>query len=179
MNQIALENSTDFNDLFRGTAFKQVNFIQIVLKTSLFVLGIVGLLFASIVLLLFVPFAMWSMRSLNRRIKAHVQDIYELINTNEPHQLRKLHLETERARKQLRSFYKPIIDKNVITMGISSQLHFLYKTIEELEISLKRAAYPELNIEMNEEDIAFLEEAFEGIENDWSFEDLQGYEKLL
>ncbi len=90
------------------------------------------------------------------------------------------HLIIERNNKeylQLLNMNK-IIDKNPATMGISSEINKLVIQIVDLESSLKRAAYPNINKDLTVAELQELSAIFSDT-IDWKDENLDVYENYV
>jgi hypothetical protein len=136
---------------------------QIINLTTKFA-GLIGLLILSVILIIFIPFIYLFIRRTNNSVKKDLKPIYNWINQASESDLRYAHLELEKKNKLFRSILrkKKILDKNVLTMGISSQTNLLFTQLFNLEDTLKNAAYPKYDEELSDEDLNELLSVFEG-----------------
>lgn len=130
--------------------------------------GYLGLLILSIPLLLLMPLLTVYLWRFNKLVKRELKLIYDWINEASPAELRYFHLDIEKSTNLLRSLLakNKIIDKNIFTMGTSSQIYHWINQIFHLEDTLKKAAYPNYDDPLTDEDLNELLTVFEGAEID-------------
>lgn len=144
------------------------------------VAGIIGIFVVSLLVAIFIPIIYILMRFLNYRLKGLISEVYDWINNAEINELRAVHLEVERGIKKLNVYEdrKKLLDKNPLTMGISSQFNIFLQQFSDLESSLKRAAYPILHKDITKKELDSLKATFKN-PSDWDDEELNVYEAYL
>jgi hypothetical protein len=149
------------------------------LKAKYF-LGLLGVILISIPFLIISPIFHIVLRSANKRLQQQLKDVYNWMNDASMSELIDAHLIIERNNKeylQLLNMNK-IIDKNPATMGISSEINKLVIQIVDLESSLKRAAYPNINKDLTVAELQELSDIFSDTIN-WKDENLDVYENYV
>lgn len=145
-------------------ADKVVGGLYSVLRLTTKFAGLIGIVVLSVPLLLVIPFVYFYLRHANASIKKGFKEIYDWINTACESDLRYAHLDIERRNERFRTLLNKnkLLDRNVLTMGVSSQTNLLISQFFALEDALKNAAYPNYDNELSQADLQELAELFEG-----------------
>ena len=95
-------------------------------------------------------------------------------------ELIEVHLMVERKNSEYKKLVKmnKLIDRNPATMGLSSELNKLILKILDLELALKKAAYPSIDKNLSEQEINELKDIFSD-STDWQDDSLDVYEKYV
>lgn len=157
------------NDLNR-LAFKFVDYL----------LGIVGIIIFTIV---FFPITLvaliiaWSLLHYTiKKINIAKKDIYNDINTSTQKKIIESHLDVERAKMELLRIQNvKFSDDFFLLRPLNKKYIQLIQTVEDVEITLKNAAYPKLNKPINKEQFIRLKETFSDAK-DWHDPNLDIYQ---
>jgi uncharacterized membrane protein YciS (DUF1049 family) len=155
-------------------------FLYTAQKKSQFVLGILGVLLVSGVFLVIAPFLHLIVRIANKRISKQLKFIYNWMNDATSKELIEAHLMVERKNSDYKKLVKmnKLIDRNPATMGLSSELNKLILKILDLELALKKAAYPSIDKDLSEQEVNELKDIFSE-STDWQDDSLDVYEKYV
>jgi len=159
-----ISTSHKVDELFDTYLTKLIDAVyQAIIITSKFA-GYIGILILSAFLIFIIPFLHFYLWRSNIKIKKKLEPIYNWINEAKPSELRYVHLEIERNNNLLRRVLSKnkILDKNILTMGVSNQANLIICKFFSLEETLKSAAYPSYDIPLKEDDIKELVSIFEG-----------------
>jgi uncharacterized membrane protein YciS (DUF1049 family) len=149
-------------------------------KKSKYVLGLLGVLLVSGLFLIITPFFYLIVKIANNRINKQLKSIYNWMNKATTKELIEVHLMVERKNSEYKKLVKmnKLIDRNPATMGLSSELNKLILKILDLELALKKAAYPSIDKNLSEQEINELKDIFSD-STDWQDDSLDVYEKYV
>jgi|GEM_PF-2842453 len=156
--------SSEIDNIVDTYATKVINGLYLIITSTSKLAGLIGVVLISIVLLLFMPLVYLYLRHTNNVIRRKLLPVYNWINEASESELRYAHLEAERKSKQFKRILrkKKLLDKNILTMGVSSQTNLLISQIFHLEDTLRNAAYPNYENKLTDQDISELVSIFEG-----------------
>jgi len=179
---MATASNTYLNQLDLGFEVEKrvTNSLYLLQHSSKLFLGLLGLILISIPLLALVPLIYGLLVYSNRKLDKQLDAVYNWINTAPTEDLVNAHLIVERKNKGYKSIRRKnmVIDKNPLTMGVSSISKKIINKHFELESALKKAAYPKIDQEISKENLEELSNLFAGV-NDWQDESLDVYENYI
>ncbi|SMD42185.1 hypothetical protein SAMN00777080_0725 [Aquiflexum balticum DSM 16537] len=156
-----------------------INVLATVIRWAEIFAGIIGVVLISIPSLFFIPILYIYLVKLRNDISKETAKIYESINNSDPKELIDIHLAIEKLITQMKELLqsKQTLEKVFFTKGIAKQMDKIFNNLSDLEKTLKKAAYPDLNTELSKEDIQYFQENIspEG----WDDEDSNVYEQYL
>jgi len=156
-----------------------IHLLATVIRWAQIFAGILGVVAISIPSILIIPFLYIFLVKLGNDISKETAKIYETINKAKPKELIDIHLAIEKLITQMKELLqsKQTLEKVFFTRGIAKQTDKIFNNLSSLEITLKKAAYPELNSELSKEEIQYFQENIspEG----WDDENSNVYEQYL
>lgn len=141
------------------------------------ILGLIGLIIA-IPLLFVLSIIGWIfMLSLNYRIERDLTDYNTLINAWDDRKKIEEHLSLEKAVKRLNGLMKQANSKKFIINPVTKQTIIFAENLSQMEQTLKRAAYPNIDKPITKEETEYLISVFERSDcEDWKHESAISYE---
>lgn len=141
------------------------------------ILGIIGLVIAIPILFLLSIVGWMFMLSLNYRMERDLVEYNTLVNTWDERKKMEEHLELERSVRKLGGLMKRANSRKFIINPVTKQAVIFYQNLLTMEKTLKKAAYPDLEKPLTEEETEYLLKVFQGTEcEDWKDESAMSYE---
>lgn len=156
-----------------------INLFAAVIRGAQIFAGLIGLVAVSILSIFIIPFLYILLFKLRSDISKETASIYENINKAKPKDLIDIHLAIEKLIIQMQDLMesKQTLEKLFFTRGLANQMDKIFTNLSALEKTLKKAAYPELNNGLSDEEIQYYHKNISS--EGWDDEESNVYERYL
>jgi hypothetical protein len=156
-----------------------INLFATVIRWAQIFAGLIGVVAVSIPSIFIIPFLYILLIKLRNDISKETAGIYENINKAKPKDLIDTHLAIEKLITQMAELLqsKQTLEKVFFTRGLAKQMDKIFTILSTLEKTLKKAAYPELNSGLSDEEIQYYHENISS--EGWDDEESNVYERYL
>lgn len=156
-----------------------INLFAAVIRGAQIFAGLIGLVAVSVLSIFIIPLLYILLFKLRNNISKETASIYENINKAKPKDLIDIHLAIEKLIIQMQELVesKQTLEKLFFTRGLANQMDKIFTNLSTLEKTLKKAAYPELNSGLSDEEIQYYHENISS--EGWDDEESNVYERYL
>lgn len=141
------------------------------------ILGFIGLVIAIPILFLLSLTGWIFMLSLNYRMERDLTEYHTLINSWDDRKKMEEHLSLERLLLKLNGLMSRANNQKFIINPVTKQAFIFVENLSQMEKTLKKVAYPDLNRPSSQEETEYLLSVFENFDcQDWKHESAFSYE---